>query len=551
MKRGSGWADGSRNDFDGLRHRGGARGERRASCLRRTCVEDAMRAWSVLGLVGTGVVALAASFGGCATTDCSETGTCGGTGSDGGSSSGSSGGDGGSDAGIIAPPGCDLKLDPKEAAAAPCLDDSIGVFVSPTGKDEGNGKKAEPVKTLQQALKLATTSRPRIYVCGDETQAYTGPVVLTGTDGVSIYGGFECSGWGHKGGKSKIAVSGGGDVALDVDKAKNASFQDLVVEGPAEGAPNSIAARVTESTGVSFKRVKLVAGNGQSQGKAADGTTLTLKSTNPPPASGGPILKGEAASGVTAGATKTCTCEDNSTSIGGGGGGANGGGGVDGKPDLGGSAPKDGKGGVSNADDCATGLGHTGAVGRDGIGAASPTVGGIDGRNWGGMGGATGAAGGPGQGGGGGSSPSGATGAGGGGGCGGCGGSGGKGGSGGGGSIGLLVASTTISLDAVDGVSKKGGAGGAGGAGGGGGLGGSGAVDGCSGGTGGKGGKGGAGAGGAGGISVGIVYKGTKPTGADAITWTGDAAGEGGAEGEVGAGNAGPKGVSEKLYEVK
>lgn len=47
------------------------------------------------------------------------------------------------------------------------------------------------------------------------------------------------------------------------------------------------------------------------------------------------------------------------------------------------------------------------------------------------------------------------------------------------------------------------------------------------------------------------MYKGTKPTGADAVTWTGDSGGEGGAEGEVGAGNGGPKGISEKVYEVK
>ena len=47
------------------------------------------------------------------------------------------------------------------------------------------------------------------------------------------------------------------------------------------------------------------------------------------------------------------------------------------------------------------------------------------------------------------------------------------------------------------------------------------------------------------------MYKGAKPTGADGVTWTGDSGGEGGAEGETGAGNAGPKGISEKLYEVK
>jgi len=178
----------------------------------RTSVEDVMRAWSVLGLVGVGMVAAAASFGGCATTDCSETGTCGSTGDGGGSSSGSSGGVDGGDGGVIAPPGCDLKVDPKDAS--PCVDDAVGVFVSPSGNDGGSGKKAEPVKTLQQALKLVSSSRPRIYVCGDETQAYVGPVALTGTSGVSIYGGFECAGWGHKGGKSKITVSGGGEVGL-------------------------------------------------------------------------------------------------------------------------------------------------------------------------------------------------------------------------------------------------------------------------------------------------------------------------------------------------
>ena len=299
---------------------------------------------------------------------CSSSGDSGGTGTDGGSSSGSSGsGDGGGDAGIIAPPGCDLKVDPKEPSAAPCLDDSVGVFVSPTGKDDSNGKKADPVKTLQQALKLVTSSRPRIYVCGDETQAYAGPVVLTGTDNVSIYGGFECSGWGHKGAKSKIAVTQGGDVALDVDKAKNASFQDLVIEGPAEGAPNSIAARVTDSNLVSFKRVKLIAGNGQSQPKAADGATLALKSTDPAPDAGGPIPKGEPGKNTTGGGTKTCTCEDNSTSIGGGGGAGSGGGGVMGQPDLGGGAPVDGKGGATSAASCAAGLGHDGASASDAI----------------------------------------------------------------------------------------------------------------------------------------------------------------------------------------
>ena len=51
---------------------------------------------------------------------------------------------------IDAPAGCDLTKDPKDSL--PCIDDGVGVFVSPTGADTNPGTKASPVKTIPAAL---------------------------------------------------------------------------------------------------------------------------------------------------------------------------------------------------------------------------------------------------------------------------------------------------------------------------------------------------------------------------------------------------------------
>jgi len=455
--------------------------------------------------------------------------------SDAGASSSSGGGDGG-DGGIIKPPGCDLTKDPKDSPA--CVDDGVGIFVSPTGSDTASGKKGEPVKTIQQALKLVSGGRPRVYVCGDETSAYAGPVVLSSTEGVSLYGGFECVGWAQKGAKSKVSVSGGGDVALDLEKVKGAAIQDFVFEGPAEGLPNSVAVRVTDSKGVDFRRVKAVAGNGKSFAKADDGGT------------GAKGENGNPASGTTPGGLKACLCGGS-----GGGGGSPGGDGQTGSPNLGGAPPENGGVGLGGI---GCGVGEPNGTGNNGAspaaaGAAAKvtTLGTVTAREWSPSGGVVGATGNPGQGGGGGGGRDGTS-AGGSGGCGGCGGLGGKGGAGGGGSVGFLLVGGGVTFQSVEAVTRKGGAGGAGGAGGPGGMGGTGggSLGGCGGGDGGQGGKGGAGSGGAGGVSVGVLYKGEKPPGADSIAWTGEGGGEGGGEGEAGAGNSGPKGTSEKLTEV-
>ena len=43
-----------------------------------------------------------------------------------------------------------MTKDPKDSL--PCIDDGVGVFVSPTGADTNPGTKASPVKTIPAAL---------------------------------------------------------------------------------------------------------------------------------------------------------------------------------------------------------------------------------------------------------------------------------------------------------------------------------------------------------------------------------------------------------------
>src|SRR4051794_39026991 len=96
-------------------------------------------------LLGVGAVVALTGIGGLSAcgvgSDC-DFGLCAGPPADG---DGGNSGDGGpsKDGEAPAPPGCDdLSKGPKDAPA--CIDDSVGIFVSPTGDDGADGTKSKP-----------------------------------------------------------------------------------------------------------------------------------------------------------------------------------------------------------------------------------------------------------------------------------------------------------------------------------------------------------------------------------------------------------------------
>jgi hypothetical protein len=412
------------------------------------------------------------------------------------------------------PQGCDLTAD--ITASPACVDDGIGVFVDVTsGADTNDGTKASPFKTIGHAIGAAG-SKVRVYVCAG---TYAEDVSITQTNAISVFGGLQCGTWSYDGNQPIVGAS---NLSLHVDGAqKPIVFSDITFQsamGPNPG-DSSIAALVDASTDVTLRRVKLRPAAG------ADGKSGTTGANWTQVAPSDPTIAGKAASGATGGADHTCAlCTDSVNSTGGGGGtgmALSATGGDDGKPNLSGQSPTDGKGGSSA---CTSGdNGANATQGSDAPGATA--IGKLASTGWSPASGQNGANGGPGQGGGGGGGGANALspGGGGGGGCGGCGGAGGVGGGGGGASIGIAVVSSKVTLVACDIVTLFGGKGGNGSVGQDGQLGGYAGTlvsPGCAGGIGGQGAKGSAGGGGAGGSSVGILYTDQQPNADQATTIT-------------------------------
>jgi hypothetical protein len=472
-----------------------------------------MRKTGLFFFLSLGAIAMTAPQCSSSPADCTQTSTCPSDASDG-------------------PPPlmCDLTKDPKDSPG--CVDDRVGIFVSPTGSDTNVGTKAMPVQTIAKAISLTMTLK-RIYICEG---TYAEDVsIAPPADGISLYGGFKCADWTYSGNKPQVGMT---KVSLSITGTTKAiTIEDLFFQAAA-GAPNSIAALVSGATGpVTFTRVKLQAGLG------AAGTDGTVGSNWTQANQADPSIAGKNASGATGGALQTCTalCTDTMASTGGQGG-------------AGGAAPSSGSGGApttnvtsgggtAGSGSVCSGTGTGGDGGNStstGADAVSPAVlGALGASGWTAATAATGKNGGPAQGGGGGAGEVDTTssGGGGGGGCGGCGGGGGNGGGGGGSSIALAVYSSTVTVNSCELHATDAGNGGKGGAGQTGQLGGykgNGVGNGCSGGKGGTGGIGGTGAGGVGGISVGVLYKGNMPT-LDSATM-----------GATTVGNKGTKGVGGK-----
>jgi hypothetical protein len=432
----------------------------------------------------------------------------------------------------------------------------LGVFVSSESGDDaaGDGTKEAPFKTISKGVTSA--GGKNVYVCvgaGDYSEKIS---IDAATDGVRIYGGFECSNWTYATTRSAQVVSPS-NIALRIDALKKGAYIENVRFQAADGAgldASSYGAFVTNSKSVVLKRVELKAGKGKaglvSQTASSDGSNGGVAGAAP---AGTPFSCDAVPNPTPKGGT--WAIETSCHSQGGPGGTAskssgNAPSGTSGIPTVHVSPLNQiNNGGPGETDNGKGSDGLPGTVGDAGaLGDAAKAVGAFAVAGFSLANGNPGGDGYPGQGGGGGGASKGdgasCFGASGGaGGMGGCGGGGGKAGEGGGASIGLFSWSSAIELDACSVSSGTGGAGGAGGKAGGGGAGGDGGSGGLGsqangihvpgkGGLGGSGGNGGSGSGGTGGPSYGIVFSGTKPSYLPADTTvtagTGGAAGVGG-----------------------
>lgn len=422
--------------------------------------------------------------------------------------------------------------------ALSCLDESTALFVSNANgndQDPAAGTRKIPFRTINAALAKIDMKRRRIYVC--EGAYFEDLSLNTGHSGISIFGGVDCA-WNAA--PTAKPVIGATANPLKIDGAAALSIADVAVVAKDATTGSSIAAFIVGGS-VVLRRVRLAAGKGA---PGTDGSTTNFVFPSQAALDGNNAV--DNAGVKTGGPAKPVACPGGLMSKGGAGGDP-------GAPGLSGEpASTGGAGGTLT--DCEM----NGAGGKKGAAGSTPpssngatTAGDLQQGGWLSTPGIGGTVGGPGQGGGGGAGYLGAGGSGGGG---GCGGAGGGFGGGGGASIALALyqASATVTESTLD--ASKGGDGGKGALGQQGqsefGIGGTRNGSACNGGNGGIGGTGSAGGGGAGGSSIGVVYKGVKPT-VDAATQAKITLGGKGSGGQLSGTTAGIDGEEAPIFESK
>ena len=442
----------------------------------------------------------------------------------------------------------------------PCIvSERYGVFVSPSGSDAtGAGTRGAPYKTINRGLQAAKAETMRIFVCDNGT-GYADPISIDSMlDGLSVFGGFDCSTWAlAASARTRVRPPAGPALIIEgLTTGVTLENFELIAPDAAIGA-SSIAVRIKASQQVVLRRTRIVAGKG---GAGADGVDGAKGSDGDPV---GADQQGRAAQCNTTTTTQPGTLALTSAcgSKGGEGGGCDslvviGYPGTAGLPMQGVDPPDRQNGGTICLADCHGKRGSDGVAG--GPGSANAQGGALTAEGYTpALPGGDGTPGHVAQGGGGGAgtvtdfNATGCVGAtGGAGGLGGCGGGAGAGGRAGGASIALLSWTSGVILDACSLESADGGRGGHGGNGAIGGIGAQGGIGGeryndgnvaifagGNGGLGGTGGPGGGGAGGNGGPSYGIVYAGGRPSqigGTTVVRGAGGAKGLGGFGGVAG-----------------
>jgi len=209
-----------------------------------------------------------------------------------------------SDQVVGAPVGCDPMEEPQKSPA--CVVDPYGIFVDPTnGDDTKPGTRALPVKTLTIALSKLK-GRSRVYVCEGvlSERVRLAPAA-------SLFGGFACGTWAYTGGRARfVPLEGGPALTVDgVGQPTTISDLEFVAPRGTDAASSSIAAFLSASASVTFRRVTLTA---QSAARAANGLAVapgTLVSSTPIPGNFNATKLGQ-----------VCTCSIGAVTAGGDGG---------------------------------------------------------------------------------------------------------------------------------------------------------------------------------------------------------------------------------------
>lgn len=177
------------------------------------------------------------------------------------------------------PPGCSGKHLPTDATCT--IHEAYGVFVGRHGKDTNQGTRREPVRTLATAIRFAMLTRRRVYVCAE-----TFDEALLIEDGVSMFGYFDCqSDWAVSSRRARVAPRMHEVAARTRGIVRPTRIESFEIVSPDAAPSRSSMGLVAErALALSFHRTLIRAGRGGDGENGIEPTALQ----NDPSADGAP-----------------------------------------------------------------------------------------------------------------------------------------------------------------------------------------------------------------------------------------------------------------------
>lgn len=133
------------------------------------------------------------------------------------------------------------------------------VFVSPDGTDGADGALTTPLRSIDEAIELATSTQREVYVCNG---TFIEPVTITTP--VAVYGGYDCEN-GARRTKDRAVVAPPHGVALTIQNVAGEVHVERLafraVDGVAPG-DSSQAGSIVAAGDVTLSRVEFKAGKG-------------------------------------------------------------------------------------------------------------------------------------------------------------------------------------------------------------------------------------------------------------------------------------------------
>lgn len=169
---------------------------------------------------------------------------------------------------------------PAPAPKADQITEQFGVFVAKDGAAQNPGTRKSPLASITEAIAKAKADKKSVFVC-EGTYEET----LEIANGVSIIGGFDCSGSEWKQTNKKSVLDSASSPAIHADKISTPTRIDgFDVKVPDATTPSgsSIAVIVLDSNALTFANGTITAGAGMKGDDGVEGEQLSFSQTFAP-----------------------------------------------------------------------------------------------------------------------------------------------------------------------------------------------------------------------------------------------------------------------------